>query len=140
MPWSSPTSFIDNGGWSGANAPNTYDGDTGTGCICGVGALNTYQGTLELHREAVIGSKLRYYISAAIGTPTIDIDVYYSGAWHNLLEAAPIVGSWTEVSYGGSYSVTAMRINFKNAEWHTLELAEVELENESTFLPRVILS
>jgi len=130
MPWVSPTSHNDLGIWQ--SEANAYDGDTGTDATCGLAALGTYQGFLELLIAEISSSKLRFYLGASQGgAPTYDIDVYYSGAWHDLYEATPAVDEWVEVSYGSTQDVTKMRINYKNSSWNSAALAEVEFEDLS---------
>ena len=115
--WLSPTANNDpDSHWSAETKP--YDENTGTYAY--EGALATgWNGFLELSRAAVLCSKVRVYMDfdVAWGVDKVDIDVYYSGAWHDVYEGAVTNQTWVEKSIpAGAQTVTAMRIRYSHTD------------------------
>jgi hypothetical protein len=113
--WLSATAHNDpDSHWS--SEANAYDGNTATYACEGALAVG-WNGFLELSRAAVLGSKLRVYMdfNTDWGVDKVDIDVYYSAAWHDVYEGAVANQTWVEKDIpGGPQSVTAMRIRYSH--------------------------
>ena len=115
MGWVLPTSHNDpNSDWG--QEVYAYDNNTNTG------ALNSFlTGTwcyyLELLHASIPCSKIRYYVGEGFHEDgnLIDVDIYYSGAWHDVYQGTFTVGAYIEKSLGGTYNITKMRIRFYNA-------------------------
>jgi len=69
---------------------------------------------LELTHSAIYCDKVRIYATSfskgKYYDPTIDIDVYYSGAWHNIWSGYITKKTWVEKAIGSTQSVTAARV------------------------------
>jgi len=109
--WVSPTSHSDlSFGWD--DETNAYDENTGTRSRASKKSLINggyiSDEWLELLHATLWCSKVRAF--GVLGFCTnIHIDVWYGDAWHTIATNTPISG-WTEVSLGGTYSVTKARI------------------------------
>jgi len=108
LAWVSPTGYV-NIGAAYYYPTRAYDGDTNTFAYTTMfrGAMTNF---LELTHPGVTATKLRYYGSVTTGTPTIDIDIYYGGAWHDLYYGVMAQNTWTEVDFGGAQDITSVRV------------------------------
>lgn len=110
MGWVSPTGFVDGGGvWT--DEPLAYDDDTLTFAYvnCPLG----WSDYLELTLAEIICDKVQLWMGRVNTQVTdVEVDVYYSSAWHNIYSGAIVVGSFQEFAIGSEQSVTAMRIRF----------------------------
>jgi len=113
--WISPTGYSDpSSDWN--NEINAYDNNTGTRAIStALGPLQWWQwsGYLELTRPAVNCDKIRFYAWYHQNyCSKIDVEVYYSGSWHEVYEGSFTDSTWVEKSLDGTYSVTKARVRF----------------------------
>lgn len=123
----SPTGYTDPfSDWS--NETNAYDQDDATDALCSVGA-GSWCGYLELDvPERGYTAVTFKALSTAGGIATIDIDLYYGAAWHDLFE-----GSYTSLVYVtktfAQQDVSQVRVRFYNtaAGARTGELYEVKM-------------
>ena len=104
--WVSPIGMNDpDTAWD--DETNAYDDDT-----------STYAATTE--EDKVVGltiaempcNKVRFYAAVGGSDPTVDLDVYYSSAWHNVFDDTLIADQWVEKSLGATYLVTKARLSF----------------------------
>lgn len=132
MAWISPTGFVDSdSGWVSETKiydGSTLDADTGyTETIIG----STWSKFVELTHSAIGCTKVRFW---AIYDPTlhdkIDIDAYYTGAWHNVYEGAYSDRAWIEKSLTEGQRITAFRFRFYAKVNTTAHLVEVEFYEE----------
>jgi len=80
-----PTGFVLNG-W--ANGELAYDGDNGTGASIAA-ASDAWTPFIEFTHEPMYSYsvEIRYFSSeSGVGNHTVDIDIYYNGAWNHLFE------------------------------------------------------
>ncbi len=120
MAWVSPTGHNEpNNKYSGET--NAYDENTGTNAST---SENGYY--LELTHAAILCDKVRIYAAVYYQTatppyaffvdPDIDIDVYYSGGWHNIWSGVITERTWVEKAIGSNETVTKARIKFSNIQ------------------------
>lgn len=113
MAWQSPTGYNDpDNRWN--NETNMYDDDITTYAYIYL-PINSWSSFIEATIEPLNCDKIRYY--AGGNNPTvdqIDVDVYYSGAWHDVYSGTFTHQVWEEKSLGGTYAVTKMRISLYN--------------------------
>jgi len=107
--WVSPTGYNDpDSKWG--NEANVYDEDTDTFAY---DFPNGYY--LELTLESGIScDKVRIYCerytSGVSYDLDVDVDVYYSGAWHNIHSGTVTKNTWVELSIGSTQTVDKARI------------------------------
>jgi len=110
MAWVSPTGHNDPDSKWGSEA-NAYDEDTGTF------AYQLFAGSYYL--ELTLGSsiscdKVRIYAERYTGEssydPDMDVDVYYSGSWHNIHSGTLTKNTWVEISIGSTQTVEKARV------------------------------
>jgi len=112
--WRTPTSWTDgDSAWS--TEDNILDKDTATAATA-VAPVSSWGSYLEANVYATICDKVQYYF----GDPGADItscniEVFYTGAWHSILNGLPTWGALTELAIGSTQTVTAARINFWNS-------------------------
>ena len=112
-----PTGFVDpDSSWT--YETQAYDNIT----TQANGAYTTIPGSswsdfIELTIGAINCTKIKYYLDDSGGgdISIVDVDVYYSGAWHNIYQGAFTPYIWVEKELGATYSVTAMRYKFYNS-------------------------
>jgi hypothetical protein len=105
MSWVSPTGHNDpDSKWYGET--NAYDDD-----------IETYASTLfdDYYLELTLGSaiscnKVRVYWEVSSGDADVDIDVYYSSAWHNIHSGLINQLQWVEVPIGSTQTVEKARV------------------------------
>jgi len=111
--WLSPTGHEDGDNvWD--NEELAYDENNSTYAATSV-AITSWSSYLELTCPIMTCSKVRfsaYYNVAYINS--ISLDVYYSGAWHNIYEGVFVNNLWNEKAIGSIQTVTAMRAKFYN--------------------------
>jgi len=110
--WISPTGHNDpDEKWT--NPQCAYDGNTSLAAS----HLNTLMGTfssfLELTIDAIQCSKARFWGNYTGNFYTVDFDVYYDGAWHDVFEGAAVHLAWNEFDLGGTFQVTKARYRQK---------------------------
>lgn len=133
MGWISPTGHNDpDGDWS--YETRAYDDDLVKW------AYENGTGYLELTHAALLCDKVRFYTEGWYGTHTLDLDVYYGGAWHNIYSANPPEDQWVEVAIGSTESVTAARVKASSSSnvhlFNELDFNEVI---SPTYIPKVIM-
>lgn len=112
MGWESPTGHV---APTWVNPHYTYDGALGTaGASEYPLTTGNYSSFLELTHASLISNKLRVYLmnTAYFTLTSIDLDVYYSGGWHDVYEGAANVDEWVEKTFSQN-DVTKMRIRGK---------------------------
>ena len=130
MSWVSPTGFVDSGGeWM--DETNAYDDNTATSASCYDIESEDWTSFLELTHSAIQCDKIRFYAATVNNyVDTVDVDVYYGGAWHDVYQGSWTEDSWVEKSIpGGEQSVTSVRFRFWNSdeeEQDDVRLKEVE--------------
>ena len=116
MAWVSPTGHNDpDSKWT--TEANAYDEDTDTHAW-------TFQDGyyLELTLESAIScDKVRSWWSTSTGDADVDIDVYYSGAWHNIHSGVIGKGDWVESSLGSTQTVEKARVKLNAFRTHYLK-------------------
>ena len=112
--WQSPTGHNDpETQWT--NPTNAYDNDEGTSAVDNI-AATSWGDWLELTIAALNCNKVRFYATySGLGIDEIDLEVYYSGAWHGVYQGSYASNEWVEKALGGIYSVTQARVKFHNA-------------------------
>lgn len=101
--WISPTSKEDDD-WT--DSENIYDEDLGT-----FGWSSTNNRSVTLLVDAVSCSKVRIYAGrAAGGEPDLIVNVYYSGAFHEIHSGFLTEDAWEEIDIGSTQSVTKAKI------------------------------
>jgi len=114
--WVSPTGFTDDDAdWT--NETNAYDGNTVT-YTSGGGGSGEYRGYLVLTIGSISCDRIRFYGACEDGLMLdIDIDVFWSGSWHDIYNDTMTYpysqARWFEESLGGTYDVTQARIRCK---------------------------
>ena len=118
MGWITPTGHNDpSSTWS--SETYAYDDDTGTHAEETISSSG-WGNYLELTHAAMNCDKVQVYHSYQASIDIVEIDVYYSSAWHNIYSSSCTTGSFVEYAIGSTQSVTAMRIRYhttKNNRW-----------------------
>ena len=115
MGWVSPTGHVDSGShWT--DESKAYDENTSTYAIYDLLATGYWTSFLELTHASIVCNSVRFMLPQDThgGYIYLDIDVYYSGAWHDVYSGTFSNLTWTEKSLGGNYTVTALRIRVYN--------------------------
>ncbi|GAH10482.1 unnamed protein product, partial [marine sediment metagenome] len=123
--WQSPTGYVDGESKWGSEV-DAYDEDVGDE------AWTIWKAAyLELTRVALNCDKVRVYVSVSIfGSPNYDVDVYYSGGWHNIHSGESANKEWVEFAVGSTESITAMRLKHNsggmgNFQWWEADFNQV---------------
>jgi hypothetical protein len=116
MGWVLPTnhSGTDTEYWS--YPENAYDNDTDTIAYSIVGQ-GSWTGWMQLNRASILCSGVRFSAGEMSGPHsglTIDIDLYYDGAWKDLFQGTFTYDTFITKTIGSNKNVTAMRIRFYN--------------------------
>jgi predicted ribosomally synthesized peptide with SipW-like signal peptide len=113
--WVSPTGYVD--------ATNMWDGEEllYDHALWGVYATShTPFQYLELTLPATTDvNKVRYWIpwgTWVSSVPSVNVDIYYSGAWHNVYSGAYATDTWNETAFT-EQSVTKARFKFNGGTW-----------------------
>jgi len=110
MAWVNPTSHTANG-W----ADPTYAYDDETILYASYGVSEVWSPYLELYIDAISCDKVQAYCSYQNAQVTAqEVDVYYSGAWHNIYSGVPQVDAYYEYTIGSTETVTGMRFRFNS--------------------------
>lgn len=140
MGWILPTGHIDHsvapGDWS--NEANAYDNNTTTYANYSVIASGYWTYFLELTHSSIPCDKLRFH--AGYSYPPglqIDMDAYYSGAWHHVYQGSFTYNTYVEKTLGGTYNVTALRIRIYNGTGSNLEQRLMEAHFNQVLAPTV---
>jgi len=125
MAWISPTGHNDpDGRWT--SDEEAYDDDTGSYAY---NSDANYDHYLELTIAELLCDKVQIYARDTIGVPSynpdLDIDVYYSSAWHNIWSGVITKNTWVEKAIGSSQLVTKARIK-SNTSDKNLKLYEFD--------------
>ena len=126
--WTSPTGYEDADSRWGLE---TYAYDDAFGVIGAEPDIpaSSWGSFLNLTITATNCSKLRFYTIDSYGfVDLVDLDVYYSSAWHDVYNGTFTDGMWIDKSLGGTYSVTKARIRFHNPTVYskTIDLLEFD--------------
>ena len=116
MGWVSPTGHNDPDSKWTAEA-NAYDDDTDS---------HAWTFNDGYYLELTLGSaiscdKVRSWWATSTGDADVDIDVYYSGAWHNIHSGVISKGDWVESSLGSTQTVEKARIKLNAFRTHYLK-------------------
>lgn len=108
MGWVSPTGHNDpSEAW--ANEVRAYDENLGLWA-----QTSTTGAYLELTHAVLSCDKVRIYCwhewKTVKSDPDIDIDIYYSEAWHNIFSGTVTKETWIEKEIGSTQNVTAARV------------------------------
>ena len=125
LEWVSPTSNSDpDSEWTSESS--AYDGSISTAASCSGGD----DGYLELNIASISCSRVRVYAQAVVPVkdPDINIDVYYSAAWHNIHSGTVAQSTWEEVEIGSTQDVTAARIK-SNEGTAQIDILEFEFQS-----------
>jgi hypothetical protein len=115
-----PTGHNDpSGSWQ--NEYKAYDGivyvqGSNTNYAVTIVPAKSWSNYIELTISAVYCTKVKFYsnYNGTYGINSIDLDVYYNGAWHNVYEGSYLAWVWTEKSLGSTQYVSKMRMRFFN--------------------------
>jgi len=135
--WVKPTGYNDpSSDW--LYETQAYDDNVSQWAYDGSDPPAGWSGYLELTHAAMYCSKVRFYAYWNSGLITsIDVDVYYGEAWHDVFEGAFANETWIEKVIGSTQLITAFRFRF----YHSVEtvwaaLGEVDFY-EQTVVPTV---
>lgn len=125
----SPSSFTDpDNNWT--DEANAYDGSTATWAY---NAANEHY--LQVTpASAITSSRVWVYAARWTGSEAndnIDVDVYYSAAWHNVFSGAIVKNTWTECAIGSQESVSDVRVKKNDPDGGICYLKEVYIEQDS---------
>lgn len=107
--WVSPTEHNDTEShWS--NEAQAYDGSTGTWAT-NTALYPVWGSFLELTIDEIPCSKIRFYEHYwGDDYGDYDVDLYWSGSWHNVHDGAVTMDDWTVVNLGGVKQVTKAKV------------------------------
>lgn len=111
MAWIDPTGFDDPGSeWTGET--NIYDNSTTShGDRLSLIGWSNY---IVLTHAAFWCDKIQIYVYRRDANVSVEVS-YYDGSWHVIYNGAYTDRQWTEISLGGTYNITAIRLRFYNA-------------------------
>lgn len=104
----SPTGY-DTGNWT--DVGYGYDENTSTYAYDSIGSKNTWSAYQDFTRSTVtdcIGVRA-WIVDSSSKLATVEIDVYYSSAWHNIYSGLPAFGQWVTFPIGSTQDVSKMR-------------------------------
>jgi hypothetical protein len=138
MGWVSPTGHNDpDTGWR--DHTQAYNDNTGNYAEGFHSLCAPNYGYLELTLGSAIScDKVRIYIKTS---RNLDIDVYYSGAWHNIYSGSPSSGQYVEKSIGSTESVDKARILNNEVCW-LLKVCDFDFNEVAAppaYVPKVIM-
>jgi hypothetical protein len=111
--WVSPTGNINVGAC--VDPALSYDGDIATFAATPYIPATSWSDFIELTLSAPIAcNAIRYYTEVVLATDLIDVDIYYSGAWHNIFSGLPLSLAWDTKSFTAQ-SVTKARVRYYNS-------------------------
>lgn len=137
--WVSPTGFVDGGGvWT--DEAITYDENIGTYAYAD-SLKRGWTDYLELTIDALNCNKVQVWVDHVFTTTNeIEVDVYYSGGWHNIFSGEPASwGAWNEYPVGSTQSITSMRIRFwaSKAYIDECQVMEADFDEVSACTPNI---
>lgn len=106
MGWINPTGSTANGWVDPTYAYNGNTGNYATYTVSG-GSWTNY---LEMSISSTAISQVRVYGSYTNSITTMDIDIYYDSAWHNVYSSTYPTGAYVTQDLGGTYTVTGIRV------------------------------
>lgn len=133
MAWISPTGHVDpDSKWT--NEERAYDGLLDTSSLCSGVTKDNYSSYIEITHAAMLCDKVRFYAymyhQEPPGVNSVDVDVYYSGSWHNVFEGEFANSTWIEKAIGSTQTITAFRFRFKtSSDDYQPSLYEVEFSD-----------
>ena len=137
--WVSPTGFSDpDSKWS--DEAKAYDDSTATFANH---ATNTGPGVwgsfIEFTHAELTASGVRVWVFTYGSTWSIDVDIYYGGAWHHVYEGARSSASqFVTYSFGSNIAITAFRVRLgNNPSWNTPRILEVDFNEIVIIAPTV---
>ena len=110
--WIDPTGFGDPGSeW--INETNIYDNDTGThGDRMNLTGWSDY---INLNHDVFWCDKIQIYCYRRDADIEVEVSHYGSDLeWHVVYTGAYLDREWDEISLGGTYQITAVRLRFNN--------------------------
>jgi hypothetical protein len=126
--WVLPTSHLAGSGWMAETS--AYDNDTGT--LAYYAGLNPEATSpyLTLYRASTASTQVRIYLSFDEFAPTmpVSVEVYYSAAWHVILEFNALPSGWNTITFA-QQNITGVRVRFynNNAARYYVRLVEVQI-------------
>ena len=136
--WVKPTGYVDPDNHWGCEE-KAYDNSITYPNVAQITSPQGWSSFLELTHAAMGCSKVRFYALYDVSYITsIDIDVYYNGAWHDVYEGVFTSLSWVEKAIGSNQTITAFRFRFycPDAGGANCDLYEVDFFQE-TLIPTV---
>ena len=136
---------IPTGGSGGTDNANTRDGSTATFGYTAASADDSWSDYFTNTIPSITATKIRYYCTFPAGYfDVLQIDVYYSAGWHNILSAAPTQTAYTDVSIGSSQAVTQIRARAQRSSTdsgvsHTWNLYEMDVYGTLTTAPTPLI-
>jgi len=110
--WVTPTG--DNGAW-GEDSLNARDNNTGTYAAHTISTQYAWNPFLELTHSGMWCDSVEFWANVIDGRiETVDVDVYYDGAWHDVWQGSFSDLAYTVKSLGGTYYITKFRFSFYN--------------------------
>uniref|UniRef100_A0A6M3J7H7 Uncharacterized protein n=1 Tax=viral metagenome TaxID=1070528 RepID=A0A6M3J7H7_9ZZZZ len=109
--WVTPTGTVDpDTAWTNPS----YANDDNTATYANAATANGHY--LELTHAALWCDRVRFWVLLEGAGSSIDVDLYYESAWHNIHSGNVTEGAWvTKKNSAGLKSVTAMRIRTNDA-------------------------
>ncbi len=95
---------------------NAYDGNTATSANNDI-SPTSWSSFLELIISSTLCDSVKFYawFGGEFSINSIDVDVYYDGAWHHIYEGTYADREWVEKSFDEDYLVTKARVRFYNS-------------------------
>ena len=120
-------------GW--VDEPYAYDNNTGSAAYCVTPAISWTPFLIRELPEAIYSSVVKFYAQyqGTSGINTIDIDVYYNGAWHDVFEGSYMNQVWIEKELGDTYYVSKIAVRFFNnsSDTTTAYIQEMQFVEEA---------
>lgn len=115
MGWISPTGFVDSDSrWT--LETRAYDDSIGTDARSD-DLTSEWSSFLELTHASMLCDKVKFIAYGnPLWSPTIDIDVYYGGAWHDVYQGAWTNNVWIEKGILSAQYITAFRFRINNTQ------------------------
>jgi len=136
--WETPDTTNDpSSGWrdpNGEGENKIYDDDTGTyGNTLPATASGAWSVFIELlYDGGLLCDSLRYWARATY-EDSIDLDVYYSGGWHDIFKGVNGGLQWNVVDMGGTQDITKARVSLRNKDGNSrnVRLHEFDIWGEA---------
>lgn len=139
MGWRTPTGHYDpDGQW--IDETKAYDNNFGTYAYDDV-SPTSWGSFLELTIGEIPCGSVRFYAEygGEFAVNSIDLDVYYSGTWHDVYQGSYLHGTWVEKTFGAGHYVSKARVKFYNsgATPSSAVLFEFNFHETSFYAPTV---